>query len=482
VVPPGTTLAPKPQPIKEWDTLSADEKGLFARQMEVFAAFGEHTDHEIGRLARAIEDMGAMDNTLFIYIAGDNGASGEGSMVGLFNETSFFNGVPEKLEDVLRKIDQWGDPTTYPHYAVGWAVAGNTPFAWTKQVASDYGGTRNGMVIHWPKGIKAKGELRAQWHHVVDIAPTVLEAAGLPFPRVINGTKQKPFEGVSLVYSLNDTRAKDRHRTQYFEMGGNRAIYHDGWLARTVHRAPWEPKPRATLDQDKWELYDTRNDFSLANDLAAKNPQKLKELEALFMKEAAKYNVLPIDDRSIERFDARLAGRPDLMGGRTSLTVYEGMVGMMENAFINVKNRSKTITAEVEIPPGGANGVVLAQAGRFAGWSLYFKDGKPAYAYNWIGRERYTVAAPQPVSPGKATIRLDFAYDGGGRGKGGTATLSVNGQKVAEGRIAQTVANAFSGDEGADVGVDEATNVTDAYKEGDNRFTGKIHKVTVEVR
>jgi len=265
-------------------------------------------------------------------------------------------------------------------------------------------------------------------------------------------------------------------------MGGNRAIYHDGWLARTVHRAPWEPKPRATLDQDKWELYDTRKDFSLANDLAATDPQKLKEMQALFMKEAVKYSVLPIDDRSIERFDARLAGRPDLMGGRTSLTVYEGMVGMMENAFINVKNRSKTITAEVEIPSGGANGVVLAQAGRFAGWSLYFKDGKPAYAYNWIGRERYTVAAPQPVSPGKATIRLDFAYDGGGRGKGGTATLSVNGQKVAEGRIAQTVANAFSGDEGADVGVDEATPVTDAYKEGDNRFTGKIHKVTVEVK
>ena len=482
VVPAGTKLAPKPSGVKDWDALSADEKRLFARQMEVFAAFGEHTDHEIGRLAKAIEDLGVMDNTLFIYIAGDNGASPEGSMTGLFNELSLFNGVPEQLADVLRYIDRWGDSTTYPHYAVGWAVAGNTPFAWTKQVASSYGGTRNGMVIHWPKGIKAKGELRTQWHHVVDVAPTVLEAAGLPFPNMVNGTKQKPFEGVSLAYTFNDAPAKDRHLTQYFEIGGNRAIYHDGWLAGTVHRAPWEPKPRAALESDQWELYDTRKDFSLAHDLAAQNPQKLKEMQALFLQEAVKYNVLPIDDRSIERFNPAIAGRPDLMGGRTALTVYEGMTGMMENAFINVKNRSHTITAEVEIPAGGASGVVLAQAGRFAGWSLYFTDGKPAYVHNWIGRERYTVAAAEPVAPGKATIRLDFAYDGGGLGKGATATLSVNGHKAAEGRIAHTVPLVFSGDEGADVGVDEATNVTDAYKEGDNRFTGKIRKVTGEVK
>jgi arylsulfatase len=482
VVPPGTQLAPRPPAIKDWDALSADEKRLFARQMEVFAAFGEHTDHEVGRLAKAIEDLGAMDNTLFIYIAGDNGASAEGSMTGLFNEVSFFNGVPEQLADVLRYIDNWGDPTTYPHYAVGWAIAGNTPFSWAKQVASSYGGTRNGTVIHWPRGIKAKGELRSQWHHVVDIAPTVLEAAGLPFPNVVNGTSQKPFEGVSLVYTFNDAQAQDRHRTQYFEIGGNRAIYHDGWLAGTVHRAPWEPQPRAALEQDTWELYDTRTDFSLAHDLASQHPQKLKEMQALFLREAVKYSVLPIDDRSIERFNPAIAGRPDLMGGRTALTVYEGMTGMMENAFINVKNRSHTITAEVEIPAGGANGVVLAQAGRFAGWSLYFTDGKPAYVHNWIGREHYTVAAAEPVAPGKATIRLDFAYDGGGLGKGGTVTLSVNGHKVAAGRITHTVPLVFSGDEGADVGVDEGTPVTDAYKEGDNRFTGTIHRVTVEVK
>jgi arylsulfatase len=482
VVPPGTRLAPKPQPIQDWDALSADEKRLFARQMEVFAAFAEHTDHEIGRLAKAIEDLGAMDNTLFIYIAGDNGASAEGHMAGLFNEVSMFNGVPEQLADVLRYLDNWGDPTTYPHYAVGWAIAGNTPFSWAKQVASSYGGTRNGMVIHWPKRIRAKGELRAQWHHVVDIAPTVLEVAGLPFPKVVNGAKQRPFEGVSLAYTFDHARAKDRHLTQYFEIMGNRGIYHDGWLAGTVHRAPWETKPYATLDTDKWELFDTRKDFSLADDLAAQHPQRLKEMQALFLKEAVKYSVLPIDDRSIERFNPAIAGRPDLMGSRRSLTVYPGMTGMMENAFINVKNRSHTITAEVEIPSGGANGVVIAQAGRFAGWSLYFKDGKPAYVHNFVGRELYTVAAGEVVAPGKATIRLDFAYDGGGLGKGATATLSVNGKQAAQGRIDRTVPLVFSGDEGADVGVDEATNVTDAYREGDNRFTGRIHTVTIEVK
>ena len=482
VVPPGTKLAPKPEAIKDWDALSADERRIFAHQMEVFAAFGEHTDHEVGRLVDAIEDMGALDDTLFFYIAGDNGASAEGGMAGLFNEMTFFNGVPEPFDYVLRNIDVWGGPTTYPHFAAGWAVAGDTPFAWTKQVASSYGGTRNGMVIHWPKRITAKGELRAQWHHVVDVAPTVLEAAGLPFPKVVNGVTQKPFEGVSLLYTFDDAKAKDRHLIQYFELLGNRGIYHDGWLAGTVHRAPWERQPRAALLEDQWELYDARADFSLANDVASANPQKLNEMKELFLKEAVKYNVLPIDDRGVERYNPAVVGRPDLMGGRTSLTVYEGMTGMMENAFINVKNRSKSIVAEVEIPEGGATGVVLAQGGRFAGWSLYFKEGKPAYDYNFVGLQHYTVAAPQTVGPGKRTLRLDFAYDGGGPGKGGTATLLVDGQKVAEGRIEHTVAGIFSGDEGADVGVDEGTNVSEAYGEGDNEFTGTIHRVSVEVR
>jgi len=340
VVPADTKLAPKPAAIKDWDKLTADEKKLFTRQMEVFAGFAEYTDAEIGRLIDAIGAMGQLENTLVFYILGDNGASAEGSMNGLFNEMTYFNGVHETVQDILKHYDELGGPSTYGHYAAGWAVAGDTPFTWTKQVASNYGGTRNGMVVHWPKGLKGKGELRSQWHHVIDIAPTILEAAGLPEPKVVNGVPQTPIEGVSMLYTFNDAQAKDRHLTQYFEIFGNRAIYHDGWFAGTVHRAAWEYKPRAALDKDTWELYDARTDFSLANNLAAKNPEKLKEMQDLFLKEAVKYSVLPIDDRGVERLNAALVGRPDLMAGRTSLTVFEGMTGMSENVFINTKNRS----------------------------------------------------------------------------------------------------------------------------------------------
>ena len=481
VVPPGTKLAPKPAAIKDWAALSADEKKLFARQMEVFAGFGEYADTEIGRLIDAIKATGQLDNTLIFYIVGDNGASAEGGMSGLFNEMTYFNGVHETVQDVLKHYDELGGPTTYPHYAAGWAVAGDTPFEWTKQVASSYGGTRNGMVIHWPKSIATKGELRSQWHHVIDIAPTILEAAGLPEPKIVNGTPQTPIEGVSMVYTFADAKAPSRHTTQYFEIFGNRAIYNDGWLAGTVHRAAWELKPRTTLENDKWELYDTRSDFSLANDLAAKNPDKLKEMQDLFLKEAVKYSVLPIDDRTLERLNAGMVGRPDLMAGRTSLTVHEGMTGMSENVFINVKNRSHTITADVEIPKGGANGVILAQAGRFGGWSFYLKDGKPTYTYNWLGLQRYTVAAKQMLPAGKATIRFEFVYDGGGVGKGGTGTLFVNGKNVATGRIEHTQCCGFSADEGADVGADDGTPVTEAYKVP-FKFTGKIAGVTIELK
>jgi arylsulfatase A-like enzyme len=487
VVPPGTKLAPKPEAIKDWDKLSADEKTLFARQMEVFAGFGEYADFEVGRLVQAIEDLGQMDNTLIFYIAGDNGASAEGSMNGLFNEMTYFNGVPESVSEVLKHIDELGGPNSYGHYAAGWAVAGDTPFTWTKQVAGTYGGCRNGMVIHWPKRITAKGEVRSQWHHVIDVAPTILEAAGLPEPKAVNGTPQTPIEGVSMVYTFADAKAKDRHKTQYFEIFCNRGIYHDGWLAHTVHKAPWESKPRRPLLEDVWELYHVDTDFSSANDLATKNPEKLKELQELFMKEAVKNQVLPLDDRSLERLNAPLVGRPDLMAGRTSLTVYEGMLGMTENVFINTKNRSHSITAEVEIPASGdasaprAKGVLIAQAGRFGGWSLYVKDGKPMYAYNFLGLKTYTIAAPKALPASKATIRYEFTYDGGGLGKGGTGTIFVNSEKVAEGRIEHTQAFAFSADEGVDVGVDGETPVTDDYKEGDNKFTGKIQKVVIEV-
>lgn len=483
VVPPNTKLAPKPGAIKDWERLTPHERKLFARQMEVYAGFAEYTDTEVGRLVKAVEDMGQIDNTLIFYILGDNGASAEGSMNGLFNEMTYFNNVDENIEDVLKHYDQLGGPNTYPHYAAGWAVAGDTPFSWTKQIASNYGGTRNGMVIHWPKRIKAKNEVRSQWHHIIDIAPTILEAAGLPEPKVVNGIAQTPIEGVSMLYSFNDGKEKDRHVTQYFEIFGNRAIYHDGWFAGTVHKAPWEPKPRATLDKDAWELYETRNDFSLTNDLAQKNPEKLKEMQELFMREGAKYNVLPIDDRGIERLIPQIAGRPDLMAGRTSLTVYEGMIGMSENVFMNMKNRSHTITADVEIPKGGAKGVILSQAGRFGGWSLYMKDGKPTYTYNFLGLKRSTIAAVNPVPAGKATIRFEFAYDGGGLGKGGIGTIFVNGKQVARGRIDRTQANAFSGDEGVDVGQDGETPVVETYGISEPyKFTGKIAKITVNVK
>jgi hypothetical protein len=399
-----------------------------------------------------------------------------------FNEMTYFNGVPETVPEILKHIDDLGGPNSYGHYAAGWAVAGDAPFTWTKQVAGSYGGTRNGMVVHWPKGIVAKGEVRSQWHHIIDVAPTVLEAAGLPEPKVVNSTPQTPIQGVSMVYTFADAKAKDRHKTQYFEIFGNRGIYHDGWLAHTVHRAAWEMAPRKPLLEDKWELYHVDEDFSSADDLAAKHPEKLKELQELFLAEATKNHVLPLDDRVVERANAALAGRPDLMAGRTSLTVYEGMVGMTENVFINTKNRSHTITAEVQVPKGGVNGVILSQAGRFGGWSLYVKDGKPTYVYNFLGLSSSKAAAPTPLPEGKVTIRYEFAYDGGGPGKGGKGTIFVNGEKVAEGRIDRTQANLFSADEGADVGLDGETPVANDYKERDNKFTGKIGKVTVDLK
>ncbi|MBI5129698.1 MAG: arylsulfatase [Rhodopseudomonas palustris] len=481
VVPPDTKLAPKPEAIKDWASLGPDERKLFARQMEVFAGFGEYADTEIGRLIGAIKAAGQLDNTLIFYIVGDNGASAEGGMNGLFNEMTYFNGVQEGVQDILKHYDELGGPMTYSHYAAGWAVAGDTPFTWTKQVASSYGGTRNGMVVHWPKGIAAKGEVRPQWHHVIDIVPTILEAAKLPEPTSVNGTPQTPIEGVSMAYSFAAADAPSTHTTQYFEIFGNRAIYNDGWLAGTIHRAAWETKNRRPLEQDIWELYDTRSDFSLTKDLAAQNPEKLKQLQELFLSEAVKYSVLPLDDRTLERLNPAMVGRPDLMAGRTSLTVHEGMIGMSENVFINTKNRSHAITADVDIPKGGANGAILAQAGRFGGWSLYLKDGKPTYTYNFLGLQRFTIAAKQSLPAGKSTIRFEFAYDGGGVGKGGVGTLFVNGKSVATGRIDRTECCGYSADEGADVGADEGTPVTEAYKVP-FKFTGKIIAVTIDLK
>ncbi|HET9294751.1 MAG TPA: arylsulfatase [Gemmatimonadales bacterium] len=480
VIPPGTRLASKPAAIADWDTLPADARRLFARQMEVFAGFGEEADHEVGRLIQTIEELGELDNTLIFYIVGDNGASAEGSMNGLFNEFSIFNGMEELVEDVLPHLDELGGPLASNHYAAGWAVAGDAPFTWTKQVASNFGGTRNGMVISWPKHIKGGGGLRSQFGHVIDIAPTVLEAAGLPQPREVNGITQHPIEGISLLYSLADSAAPSRRTTQYFEMFGNRAIYHEGWFAGTIHSEPWAFKPRHPLAEDVWELYNVQEDFSLSHDLATENPAKLKELQDVFLREAKKYNVLPIDDRKVERFDAAVAGRPDLMGERTTLTLGEGMTGMMENAFINVKNRSHVITADVELPANG-QGVIIAQGGRFGGWSLYMTGGRVLYQHNLVGRFRYAVSSAQRFPAGRTTIRYEFTYDGGGPGKGGTGAIFVNDRKVAEGRIDRTTPNTFAM-EGADVGMDLGTPVSEDYTSHLSRFNGRIHGVTIELK
>ncbi|MBI5175433.1 MAG: arylsulfatase [Candidatus Melainabacteria bacterium] len=481
MVPQDAVLAPKPPGIKDWEKLTADEKKLFARQMEVFAAYGEFTDHNVGKLIDALEKNGQLDNTLVFYIAGDNGASAEGGFNGLYNEMSYFNSAPEAVSDILKHYDQLGSADSYGHYAAGWAVAGDTPFTWTKQVASDYGGTMNAMAVHWPRRIKAKGEIRSQFHHVIDIAPTILEVAGLPEPKSVNGTVQTPIEGVSLAYTFDDAKAESKHKTQYFEIFGNRSIYHDGWLAGTVHRAPWEAKPATTLDKDKWELYNTKTDFSLTKDLSKQMPEKLKEMQALFLKEAEKYNALPLDDRLFDRLNAKLVGRPDIMQGRTSLTVYDGMTGMSENVFISLKNSSYTLTAETEVPKEGANGVIIAQAGKFGGWSFYLNQGKPTFTYNWLGQEEYTIAASEAVATGTNTIKFDFAYDGGGPGKGGTGVILVNGKEVARGRIDKTQGFMFSADEGTDVGADFGTAVSKSYKVP-NKFTGTINSVKVDLK
>ena len=482
-VPKGTKLAPKPPEIKDWNTLSADEKRLFARQMEVYAGYAEYMDHEIGRLIEGIKATGELDNTMVIYILGDNGASAEGGFNGLKNENTYFNRVEEPISVQLEGINSLGGPMNFNHYAAGWAVALDAPFAWTKQVAANYGGTRNGMIVYWPKGGIIGGQVRSQWHHVIDIAPTILEAAGLPQPKSVNGTPQEPIQGTSMLYAVKNASAPSTRTTQYFEIAGSRAIYHDGWFAGTRNRAPWESKTRRPLaDNSAWELYNTRRDFSLVNDLAKSQPAKLAEMQALFLKEAEANFVLPMDDRSTERFNAKTAGRPDLMGDRTSLTVFPGMVGMSENAFINTKGRSHSITADVTIPAGAANGVILAQAGRFGGWSLYIKDGIPTYAYNHVGLQRAEIAGGEALAPGKTTIRFDFDYIPGDTPNGAAnGALFVNGKEVARGRMEATTCCTFSLDEGTDVGRDDGTPVTEAYA-SPFAFTGKIEKVRIDLK
>jgi len=481
IIPASAKLTERPKEIPAWDAQSAEAKRLFSRQMEVFAGFAEHTDHEVGRLVTALEKMGELDNTIFFYIVGDNGSSAEGGPQGTYNEMMALNGIPGDASQMMNHIEDWGSPNTFPHFAIGWAHAGNTPFQWAKQVASHFGGTRNGMVLHWPDRFKGNGEVRSQFHHVIDVAPTVLEAAGLPEPKMVNGVTQYPMDGVSMLYTIDDATAKDRRTTQYFEMFGNRGIYHNGWVACTRHSIPWILGSAPPLEEDVWELYNIDEDFSEANNLAETNPEKLKELQEVFKQEAIKNHVFPIDDRRSERFNPAIAGRPNLLGPRKTLTVYEGMVGIAENAFINVKNTNYTITADVEIPKAGANGVIIAQAGKFGGWTLYMKNGKLQHEYNYFGVENTRVTSSTAVSPGAHILKYEFVFDGGKPGAGGTSILYVDDKKVGEGKIPKTQPFVFSADEGVDVGMDGETNVSNDYKEGDNAFTGKIQQVKVEV-
>jgi arylsulfatase A-like enzyme len=483
VIPGDAELTARPTEIPAWDEMDDDLKPVLARQMEVYAGFLEHTDHHIGRLVDALDDLGVLEDTLVYYIVGDNGASAEGTTNGTFNEYFMLNGAAhmETVEMMAGNIDAFGTPHAYNHYAVGWAHALDTPYQWTKQVASHWGGTRNGTVVHWPRGFGAKGEVRTQFHHVIDIAPTVLAVAGVPEPKVVHGVEQRPIEGVSMAYTFEDPSAAEQRTTQYFEMFVNRGIYHEGWTAVTRHSTPWVMSPTLpSLEEDVWELYDTNTDWTQARDLAAEQPEKLAELQQLFLEEARKYNVLPLDDRRVERLDAETAGRPTLIKGGSQL-LFSGMGRLSESSLVNIKNKSHAVTAEIVVPEGGASGVLVAQGGAFGGWSLYLHDGRPTYCYSFFGVQRFKVAADGQVPEGKHQVRMEFTYDGGGLAKGGGVTLYVDGQSVAEGRVEHTQPLIFSADETADVGHETGTTVSDDYDLESSRFTGTIDWVQIDL-
>jgi arylsulfatase A-like enzyme len=488
VVPTGTKLTPRPKQIPAWDSLSADQKKLYAHMMEVYAACLSYCDYNIGRVIQAVADSGELDNTLIIYIQGDNGASGEGTLQGTANEVGVAaNGVPESLDYLLSIMDDLGGPQFSNHYPVGWAHAMDTPFQWTKQVASHFGGTRNGMVISWPEHMKQTGEVRSQFCSAIDITPTILEAAGVKEPKMINGVKQTPMEGFSLVYSFGDAKAPTHHKTQYFELLANRGIYQDGWMANTTPlRLPWAPPAPGVAspnpDDFQWELYHIAEDFSQANNLVAQNSAKLKELQGVFDREAKKYNVYPLDASFAERADVSI--RPSLTRGRNTFTYYPGAIRIPEGAAPDIKNKAFTVTAEVEIPEGGAEGVLATQGGRFGGWGMLLMDGKPEfdYAFSQQQQHKYRIVSKDKLAPGKHTIKFDFQYDSPGFGKSGTGTLLVDGQQVAQGKIERTVPLRFSADETFDIGEDTGTPVVEDYADKmPFKFTGDLKKVVIEL-
>jgi arylsulfatase A-like enzyme len=482
VVPPETELTVRPAEIPAWDEMPDELKPILARQMEVFAGYLEHADYHVGRVIDALGDLGVLDDTLIYYIVGDNGSSAEGTLTGTFNELFVFNGVAhlETPEFLASRIDDFGGPEAFNHFAAGWAHATDAPYQWTKQVASHWGGTRNGTVVHWPGGVRARGEVRSQFHHVIDVVPTILDAAGIPAPTFVNGIQQRPLHGTSMRYCFDDAGAAERRETQYFECVCNRGIYHKGWTAVTRHSTPWVPGALPSIDEDTWELYDTANDWSQAHDLAAQFPEKLEELKRLFLIEAVKYDVLPLDDRRVERFDAGLAGRPQLIRG-TSQLLFAGMGRLSESSLLNVKNKSHAVTAQFAVPHGGARGVLIAQGGSFGGWVLYLNQGRPKYVYNLLGMTRFRIEGEDPVPAGEHQLRMEFDYDGGGLGKGGNVTLYLDGEPTANGRVENTIPMLFSIDDTTDVGEDSGTTVGDDYDSQSSRFTGTISWVQIDI-
>jgi arylsulfatase A-like enzyme len=484
VIPPDCQLTPRHKEIPSWDEMPAALKPVLIRQMEVYAGFMEYADYHVGRLVDSIKKLNLLDDTLIYYIIGDNGASAEGTLHGTYNEMINFNGASalETPEFLMARIDKLGGPESYNHYAVGWAHALDTPYQWTKQVASHWGGTRNGTIVHWPNGVQGKGELRTQFHHVIDVAATILEAAKLPEPTFVNGVQQKPLEGVSMLYSFNDAKAAERHETQYFEMFGNRGIYHKGWTAVTRHKTPWilvgEKTP--AFDDDTWELYDTNKDWSQANNLAKQMPEKLHELQRLWLIEATRYNVLPLDDRIAERMNSDTAGRPVLITGNSQI-LFGSMGRLSENSVVNLKNKSHSVTAEIVVPTTDVEGVIVAQGGNIGGWSLYAKSGKLKYCYNLLGVQYFYAESAGALPSGDHQVRMEFVYAGGGLGKGGTASLFIDGKRVGEGNVGATAAMIFSADDGCDVGVDTGSPVSPDYGSRGNEFSGLVKGVQLAI-
>jgi len=483
VIPQDAELTERSEGLPAWDEMPEELKPILERQMEIYAGFLEHTDVQLGRVVDALEDLEILDDTLIFYIIGDNGASAEGSLQGTFNEYVVINGLNhvETPEFLMENIAKFGGPEAYNHYASSWAHAMDTPYQWTKQVASHWGGTRNATIVHWPKGIERKSEIRSQFAHVIDVAPTVLRAAGLPHPTFVNGIQQRPIEGFDMTESFDNADAPEFHTTQYFEMFGNRGIYHNGWSACTKHRTPWLAgvMELPAFDDDVWELY-APDDWSQAHNLAAEMPAKLHELQRLFLIEAVKHNVLPLDDRAVERSNPDIAGRPQLIKGKRQL-LFGGMGRLSEYSVLATKNKSYAVTAEVAVPDSGADGVLVAQGGVTGGWSIYAQDGKPKFCYNFLGLEYYFVTGEQVLTSGQHQVRMEFDYDGGGIGKGGLVTLYVDGNQVGQGRVEQTEPFIYSADETLDIGVDDASSVSPDYTQKTSHFNGEVNWVEIAI-